>query len=1052
MRAVIGRRWAHNRVLTGLLPLCAFIFPMLTSVGSASAACANNALRSGPSAALPDCRAYELVSPALSNGRLLRDPVTATPFNMFPTELMSIGGETAVFATNAGPLAEPGGGSGNVDVYQAVRTAAGWQTVRRITPSGEQATFPGIGGLSADHAYGFVTVEHEGSLARSVTANYLSKPDGSFQLIGIGSLGEEPAAQGRFITASGSHIIYSTGASSVQSDWCLHTGGCPTAQLEPEAPPIGTPTVYDRSVGGTTHVVSLLPGDVTPGAGQGSEFEGVSKNGSVVVFVFVPTQARYARINNSETIEVGSGSALTAGATLTCTTTTTGTANSFQWLRNGVPIGGATNSAYTTGAADAGKVIQCRVTATNAETSSRKVGAAIGVAPAPTTPSPSPGSPTVTGTANVGQTLTCNTGTWAGSPTFTFQWLRNGSPIPLASASTYLLEAIDKGAAVQCEVTGTNAGGTAVADSTGTLVNGLPPTASVNPSISGIVSSGETLSCNPGTWTNSPAFSYEWLRNGTAIGGATAQTYVVVAEDEGGTLQCRVTATNSDAVAQAVAARVVVPPPPSTTPPLLTTAGTVTGTPSVGNALTCNTGSWAGAPTFIRQWLRNGVPIGGATGTTYTLVEADIETSIQCMVTATNAGGTAAAINASATNGSRYVVHRLRPATVSLNSTKFEFAGVSADGTYVFYVEGGNVFSFDTGSGATDIITASGNAELVNISENGSHVYFLSTSLLDGSKGTAGDPNLYVWDRATNAITFIATVSPSDLGSVPGLNKWTSWAVTPNKSAGQGPGGDSSRTTPDGNVLLFESHAQLTHYDNGGHTEIYRYDAASRTLLCVSCNPSGEPVIADARLEAPTSSGLSFGVGGSTYAIHNLSADGSRAFFETAEALQPADLDGVNDIYEWNVEEDGVASEPHLISSGQSIYYTNPDFALEEISEPNILLGINPSGRDVMFLALEALTPEAGEGGVLGIYDAREGGGFPAATLGCDGLSSCNSAAGGQPSFPAPSSDSLTGARNVNRQRHRCRSIARAKHRRRHRPCGGKHRHTHHKHASQGGR
>ena len=75
--------------------------------------------------------------------------------------------------------------------------------------------------------------------------------------------------------------------------------------------------------------------------------------------------------------------------------------------------------------------------------------------------------PVISGTTIVGQTLTTSNGTWTGSPTFTYQWLRGGSNISGATASSYLLVTADLSATITATVTATNAGGSTGATSAG---------------------------------------------------------------------------------------------------------------------------------------------------------------------------------------------------------------------------------------------------------------------------------------------------------------------------------------------------------------------------------------------------------------------------------------------------------------------------------------------------------------------------------------------------------------------------------------------------------
>lgn len=51
--------------------------------------------------------------------------------------------------------------------------------------------------------------------------------------------------------------------------------------------------------------------------------------------------------------------------------------------------------------------------------------------------------------------------------------------------------------------------------------------------ISGGTSIGTILTANPGTWTGSPTLTYQWMRNGISISGATSSTYNTTLADAG---------------------------------------------------------------------------------------------------------------------------------------------------------------------------------------------------------------------------------------------------------------------------------------------------------------------------------------------------------------------------------------------------------------------------------------------------------------------------------------------------------------------------------------
>jgi hypothetical protein len=166
--------------------------------------------------------------------------------------------------------------------------------------------------------------------------------------------------------------------------------------------------------------------------------------------------------------------------------------------------------------------------------------------------------PGIGGTLALGGTLTCSTGTWSNSPTgYAYQWLRDGSAIGGATASTYVEGTADVGHQLSCQVTATNGQGSASATSASVTIVSTPVN-SVAPTVTGTVAVGSSIRCDPGTWTGSPTFSYVWLLDGKAISGVTASSYTPAASDAGHAVACRVTGTNDAGSAIATSAGVVV--------------------------------------------------------------------------------------------------------------------------------------------------------------------------------------------------------------------------------------------------------------------------------------------------------------------------------------------------------------------------------------------------------------------------------------------------------------------------------------------------------------
>ena len=247
------------------------------------------------------------------------------------------------------------------------------------------------------------------------------------------------------------------------------------------------------------------------------------------------------------------GQTLTAGtAAIMDADGLTSVSYTYQWIRVATDtaetnIASATASAYTLVDADLGTTLKVRVSftddASNAETLTSAATAAVAAAPNTL----ATGAPTITGTAQVGQTLTASTTGIADadgltSPGYTYQWIRvNGTEADIAgeNSSTYTLVAADQGTTIKVRVSFTDdARNAETLTSAATAQVGrhcrrrradqprihVP----VDPAAGGPDADGELADADGLT---SPGYTYQWIRvNGRRpIAGENSSTYTLVA-------------------------------------------------------------------------------------------------------------------------------------------------------------------------------------------------------------------------------------------------------------------------------------------------------------------------------------------------------------------------------------------------------------------------------------------------------------------------------------------------------------------------------------------
>ena len=176
---------------------------------------------------------------------------------------------------------------------------------------------------------------------------------------------------------------------------------------------------------------------------------------------------------------------------------------------------------------------------------------------------PATGAPTISGTAQVGETLTADTSGIAdddglSNAVFSYQWQADGADISGATGSSYTLVDSDEGKAVSLTVSFTDDAGNAEtltsaatdaveAETQEAQAANSPATGA--PTISGLAQVGETLTASTSgiadaDGLSNASFSYQWQAGGAEISGATSSGYTLADADEGAAISVKVSFTD----------------------------------------------------------------------------------------------------------------------------------------------------------------------------------------------------------------------------------------------------------------------------------------------------------------------------------------------------------------------------------------------------------------------------------------------------------------------------------------------------------------------------
>ena len=451
--------------------------------------------------------------------------------------------------------------------------------------------------------------------------------------------------------------------------------------------------------------------------------------------------------------------------------------STFRWLRDGAPISGAVTTTYTVAAADIGKAISFEVTpkaAAGASPGAPATSAAVAVTNSPPTAS----HLTVNGTSRVSQLLT-------GSYTYTdvdgdaegattFRWLRDGSPIPGATGTSYSIGRADTGRTLTFEVTPAAATGTSPGipvTSAGIAVANSTPTATSFP-IAGTPAVGQTLTGSYGyddvDGDGEGASTFRWLRGGSAIPGATSSTYATTLADLGKQIVFEVTpvaSTGASPGASAVSAALTI----LNSPPAATNVA-VTGAPQVGQTLAGAyiysdvDGDLEGVSRF--RWLRDGTAITGAIARAYSVTQADLGRSITFEVTPVAASGNPSGAPAT---GAGIAIINSAPVASTVTITGVPNVGQTLTGHYIYSDVDGDLESSSTLQWLSDGVPL-GNATASTYTATGSDLGHTLTFKVTPAAASGATPG----SAATSAgITIVQPPALTSLSPIGGVNSDT---------------------------------------------------------------------------------------------------------------------------------------------------------------------------------------------------------------------------------------------------------------------------------------
>ncbi|HWJ82116.1 MAG TPA: CHAP domain-containing protein [Nocardioides sp.] len=247
-------------------------------------------------------------------------------------------------------------------------------------------------------------------------------------------------------------------------------------------------------------------------------------------------------------------------------------------------------------------------------------------------------APTIEGTPQVGAKLTADKGSWSPAPeTISYQWQADGTPIDGADGASFTPTVAERGKTITVTVTAKKpdyAAATVTSAPTDKVTRGQFAMETA-PTVAGDPMVDETLTVTPATWSPAPETTvYRWLADGKVITGADGPDLTLTRDMVGQTITAVTAARRDGYVNDPVRSEPVGPVAVGEIQVQQPYA--VHGRTRVGEQLSITPGVVDPADaTVAYQWLRDGVEVPGATGTTYDVTGDDLGARLKVRVTLT---------------------------------------------------------------------------------------------------------------------------------------------------------------------------------------------------------------------------------------------------------------------------------------------------------------------------------------------------------------------------------------------------------------------------------